>query len=50
MVSYDGQYIADPDDEPLEKMAKESAGKELVIVKYDFYSRAESKELKEGSD
>jgi hypothetical protein len=36
MVPYDRKYIEDPDDETLEKMAAEAAGKELQFLEYDF--------------
>ncbi|OJD24128.1 hypothetical protein ACJ73_04509 [Blastomyces percursus] len=37
MVPYDLKFIEDPDDETLERMAKEAEGKELVFPKYDWY-------------
>ena len=36
MVPHDLDFIEDPDDETLERMAKETEGKELVYVKDDW--------------
>ncbi|KAK2802116.1 hypothetical protein FQN50_007480 [Emmonsiellopsis sp. PD_5] len=39
MVPYDLKFIEDPDDETLEKMAKEAEGKDIVFPKYDLRAR-----------